>query len=751
MRAVRTALELHRVVEELAPALEKRVGARLALHSGINTGLIVTGELNLDRGTVGVVGDTINVASRLMSDASTGEIWLGPLTAELASKSIAIETVGEVAFKGKSAPLRVARVTGLREQERIMRPTRTRFVGRADELAMLLGAVDEARNGQSTSFGVRAEAGGGKTRLFEEFRRQMPSDVRWLEGRAYAYTQRIPYFLLVDLLSRAFGITEDDRPEAVRQKLERNVAEPLGADSSALPILGRLYDIRFGEHEVGSAAYAPRLTEAARALLSAWAAQGPAVVCLQDLHWADGPSAALVSDVMSEPGAPVVCVANYRPGFEFTENGIRRLDLSAPLLQELVESMLDDAAPDGLESFIGARSEGNPFFAEEIVNALIETGTLVPEGDTWVLAGSLDTAGIPSTVQGVLAARIDRLDEDRRRILREASVIGREFLYDLVNRVSDASGPLDEALAGLEAADLIREKSHDEYLEYIFKHALTQEVAYEGLLKSERRALHRRVGEAMESLLANRIGEYAETLAYHFHRSGDVDKAASYAVAAGKRAFHRNALDDAQAHFQSGYNLLEGVTRTPSQDRLLVELLVEWAEVLLYDLKQREAGRLLEKHWDLAKRLDDPELTTRFRSVMVTPYWAELDFETAETMANDALALARRHGVTRAEASVLAVAGFSLASTGRVDEALDSARRGVEIAERHGHPAYYHHWILGFSQALAGSSMRRRRICAGWTSRRTPASAATGPTRHAFARFSTSVWSTRMPDSPTQT
>lgn len=130
---------------------------------------IVTGELNLDRGTVGVVGDTINVASRLMSDAPTGDIWLGPLTAELASTSIATEAVGEVAFKGKSAPLRVARVTGLREEERTMRPTRTRFVGRADELAMLLGAVDDARNGQPASFGVRAEAGGGKTRLFEEF------------------------------------------------------------------------------------------------------------------------------------------------------------------------------------------------------------------------------------------------------------------------------------------------------------------------------------------------------------------------------------------------------------------------------------------------------------------------------------------------------------------------------------------------------------------------------------------------------
>ncbi len=264
---------------------------------------------------------------------------------------------------------------------------------------------------------------------------------------------------------------------------------------------------------------------------------------------------------------------------------------------------------------------------------------------------------------------------------------------------------------------MIREKSRDEYLEYIFKHALTQEVAYEGLLRSERRTLHRRVGEAIESLLAHRVGEYVDTLTYHFHRAGDVDKAVSYAIAAGKRAFGRHALDDAEAHFASGYELLDGQARTPAQDRLLIELLVEWSEVLLHDLKQRAAGRMLEKYWGLAERLDDPELTTRYRSVMVTPYWADLDFETAETMAQDALARAQRHGITRAEASVRGWASFSLASTGRLEEALDYARRAVELAELHGYPAYTQHWILGFSQSLSGrvDELETHLASASWT------------------------------------
>ena len=145
------------------------------------------------------------------------------------------------------------------------------------------------------------------------------------------------------------------------------------------------------------------------------------------------------------------------------------------------------------------------------------------------------------------------------------------------------------------------------------------------------RVVHRRIGEAIESLLAHQIGEYVETLAYHFQRAGEIDKAVRYAIAAGKRAFERHVLDDAEGYFRSGYELLDGLNRTSNQDRLLVELLVEWTEVLSHDLKQREAGRLLERHWPLAERLNDPELTTRFRSLMLLPYWADLDFEDLES------------------------------------------------------------------------------------------------------------------------
>ena len=225
----------------------------------------------------------------------------------------------------------------------------------------------------------------------------------------------------------------------------------------------------------------------------------------------------------------------------------------------MLSSLLDGAdPPDGLVDFIVDRTDGNPFYVEEIVNSLLETGTLKRLEGTWTIVGSLDGADIPTTIRGVIGARIDRLDADRRQVLREASVVGRQFLYDVISKVATQKENLDPSLSDLESADLIRERSHEADLEYYFKHALTQEVAYEGLLKSERTALHARVAEAIEAQFAGRVEEVTETLAHHYLVGGVVDKAVHYLRAAGRKAMDRYALIEAEAHFQAAYRLLLG-------------------------------------------------------------------------------------------------------------------------------------------------------------------------------------------------
>jgi hypothetical protein len=437
---------------------------------------------------------------------------------------------------------------------------------------------------------------------------------------------------------------------------------------------------------------------------------------LQDLHWADDSSSALIRELLAQRDLPVVFVVNYRPDFELGVEGVESFDLpalSARQTAELVASMLDGEVPPGLAPFVEDRSEGNPFFAEEIVNSLIETGTLVRGAQGWELAQALEEAGVPTSVQGVLAARIDRLDESRRRILREAAVVGREFLYDVVRRISAAAEMLDQGLDELQAADLIRETEKQEYLEYIFKHALTQEVAYEGLLKNDRQTLHTQVAEAIEELLQHRLSEFAETLAYHYTRGGVPDKAAHYRIEAGRKAFDRYALEEADRSYGEAFELLADAQRTPAQDRLLVKALIGWADCRYYDVNTIEIGALLDRHLATVEALDDPTLLALYRARMVPPRWLALDLHGACETGREAVRLGREHQVAEAEAVGLTALALSLLSMGRIAEAQQRGEEAVAASATlpETHDVHYDsRAYLAFVHLTAGDFERARAV-----------------------------------------
>ena len=279
---------------------------------------------------------------------------------------------------------------------------------------------------------------------------------------------------------------------------------------------------------------------------------------------------------------------NYRPEFSFHEGGIREIrltELSDRDTRELVESLLDASnVPNELVTFLEQRTGGNPFFMEEIVNSLIENHILTRNGEGWTLTGQFDATAVPTTIRGVIAARIDRLDAERRRILQEASVIGREFLFTILSQVSGGDATLEEGLSALESADLIRKGDVDPDLEYLFKHALTQEVAYQGLLRSKRHELHGRVAQAMEQLLGERQREYAESIAYHFQNSDTPERAVPYLLIAGKKAIERYALAEAETYYRAAYDILLAQPETAERDhdsartdrRLVAAALLHW-------------------------------------------------------------------------------------------------------------------------------------------------------------------------------
>ncbi|UCF84396.1 MAG: hypothetical protein JSV50_01825, partial [Desulfobacteraceae bacterium] len=285
----------------------------------------------------------------------------------------------------------------------------------------------------------------------------------------------------------------------------------------------------------------------------------------------------------------------YRPVFNLFPEGpsdklnwpyheIVLQDLSRVDSQEMLKSLLHaENLPAGLEDFIRDKVEGNPFYLEEVVNSLIETGTLLRENAGWSLTRPITGLDIPPTIQGVLTARLDRLEREAKRILQEASVIGRAFFYEVLTRITQLNLPVDRYLIGLESLDLIRTRTREPDLEYIFKHALTQEVVYNGLLKKERHGIHERIGEVMEQLFADRLPDFYDALAYHFNKGRSHDKAAEYLIKAGEKSYKTLSNQEAKQYYQQAYDLLTAEPeKSPHDKALMMELLFNWA-LLLYD------------------------------------------------------------------------------------------------------------------------------------------------------------------------
>jgi class 3 adenylate cyclase/tetratricopeptide (TPR) repeat protein len=686
LRAVRAALELHEAVEALNRDVEPRIGAPIGMHTGVNTGIVLTSETVLDGKQTGPLGDTINVAARLQSLAETGQVLVGPDTRRAIESTFELEDLGLHDLKGKGEPLAVARVASIAARSVTPARRRGRFVGRDTELTLLRDEYERARGGTPAFVAISGEAGSGKTRLVEEFRSRVAADVTWLEGRAYPFAQNIPYYAITDLISNRAGIDESDSAETVRAKLEQGVGALVSNTSDILPPLLQLYDIEGSEgSSIDREAYRGRLHDSLVALVLALAENGPLIVCLQDLHWADPSTVDILRQLAAEQLSSTLTLYNYRPEFSFHEGGIREIrleELSGRDTRDLVESLLDAGnVPDDLVKFLEERAGGNPFFMEEIVNSLLENDLLARADRAWSLIGQFDAASVPTTIRGVIAARIDRLDAERRRILQEASVIGREFLFTVLNQVSGGEPTLEDGLSALESADLIRKRDVDPDLEYLFKHALTQEVAYQGLLRSKRHELHGRVGAAMEELLAGRHREYAESIAYHFQNSETPVRSVPYLVIAGKKAIERYALTEAETHYQSAYDILLEQPASEERDHDLLTVIVEWALVHYYTANIPAMRRLMNEHAGLLDSVSDPELVGMWLTWHCFVGYVTLDIAKSTADGDRAIAVGSEAGSARVLAYAHTQRTWALMLGGDAKESVASSEKALSLLD----------------------------------------------------------------------
>ncbi|MFH1242556.1 MAG: adenylate/guanylate cyclase domain-containing protein [Pseudomonadota bacterium] len=586
IRAVKAAMDMNDLVQSLSPEIEKMIGSPIMVHTGINTGLVVMGEVNLEKGTHGVLGDTINVAARLMNLARPGEIVIGHNTYKQVKDFFSLEKMAPVRVKGKADEIQSYRVTGLStEFEKVERVSRQRMmspiVGRETELSVLYYCLERLLGGKGSIVSVIGEAGIGKSRLIEESyhyakKNKNLEQVEWLQGNTLSYGQTISYWPFLEIFRAYSGITEQDDETAAWEKLEAKIIYMFGNGADEiLPYIASLMNLetkaRYSERTryLDGDAMGRQVFFASYRFFDSLSKSRPIVLGFEDLQWMDESSAALLEHIMPlVKKRPMLILGLYRPDPDTATNRFRQVidEKYADSYQEIRLAPLHDSdslkvmgnllgnkhlSIQGLEEII-EKSEGNPFFLEEVIRSFIDHGaiTMDPESGQWKATEKMEDSTIPDTVQGLIIARIDRLDQQAKSVVRSASVIGRCFLYRVLNAIEEFGSKLDKALERLQSIEIIREKRNIPELEYIFTHALVQQATYESILLKKRRSLHGEVGRAIETMFVDRIEEFYGLLAYHFAKAKEWEKAHQYLMKAGDQAGKIAADSEALAHYQ---------------------------------------------------------------------------------------------------------------------------------------------------------------------------------------------------------
>jgi class 3 adenylate cyclase/tetratricopeptide (TPR) repeat protein len=697
-RAVHAALGIGRALEAYQTELAPR-GISFRARQGLNTGLVVVGSIGSDlRMDYTAVGDITNVAARLQQAGEPGRVTISEATHRLVRGYFETRSLGELHLKGKAESIAAWEVVAAHETRTRLEVEADRgltpFVGRERELGSLVDAFERARAGQGQVAFLVGEAGIGKSRLLLELRRRVAAGAAWQEGHCLSFGKAMAFHPLVDLLQRQFGVEEGDDEAAIAAKIDRGVTAvgaPLGA---VAPYLRALLSVDPGDADVRAMSPGERrgeIFEALRRLLVHAADQRPQVLVIEDLHWIDGASEQFLATLVdSVPALRALLIFTYRPGYAspfgertyFTR--VAPAALSAEDSARMAAAVLaTDALPSELRALVAAKAEGNPFYVEELVKSLEEIGSLVQRDGRYELAGPVTALSVPGTIHDVIAARIDRLEEAPKRTLQLASVIGREFTRRLVDRLAEVRARNDDLLHELTTLELIHERRLYPELAYMFKHALTQDVAYASLLVQRRKELHGLIGLAIEELYPDRLPEHYEMLAHHFSLAEDWERALDYLLKAAEKASQafgqRQAIDLYGEALEAARRLGERVAATTLMaiHRARADLFFGIGD---FERSRAEAEVLV----DLARRVGDrPEEAGALVQEASALQWIE-DFPASLERAREAIEIAEAVGATAPLSGGLYVRGYVQGVSGRLDAAEADLLRAFEVARTSG-------------------------------------------------------------------
>jgi tetratricopeptide (TPR) repeat protein len=691
-RACYAALAMQAAMQPYAEEVRRSHGITMRIRVGLNAGEVVVrtigNDLHMD---YSAVGQTTNLASRMEQLAAPGSVVLTAATLRLVEGLVQVNALGPIPVKGMSEPVEVYELTGASSVRRRLQAAvargLTKFVGRDTEIEALNQALEQSASGHGQIVAAVGEAGVGKSRLVYEFVHSHRTQ-GWLvlESASVSYGKATPYFPVVDLLKRYVHVEDGDDSRTIRAKVTGQILTLDESLQETIPALLSLLDALPEDSpflQLDPPQRRQRTLDGLKRILLRESQVQPLLLVFEDLHWIDSETQALLDMLIeSLPTAQLLLLVNYRP--EYTHGwGSKtfytqlRLD---PLQPESAGAFLhvllgDDPSLEALKQLLIERTEGNPFFLEESVRALIETEVLVGEAGAYHLTQESPAIQVPATVQAVLAARIDRLPQDEKRLLKTAAVIGNEVPLPLLQAISEVPEEvLYRGLTHLQAAEFLYETSLFPERIYTFKHALTHEVAYGSLLHEHRRVLHARIVEVLEALVGDRIDDQVERMAHHAFRGEVWDKALMYFRQAGSKAMDRSANQEGMVCFEQALDVLQHLPE--SQDTVAhgIDVRLDLRNALLPLGKYERIIETLGEAARLAEALHDPHRLGLVYTQLTHYFWSMRNLDRALADGQRALALSALLGDVILYASanfVLAEVHYSLGNYGQAIAAFE--------------------------------------------------------------------------------
>jgi tetratricopeptide (TPR) repeat protein len=631
-RACHAALAVQKVLTPYSENLKTSYGIDFNMRIGLNSGPVVVGSIGDDlRMDYTAQGDTANLAARMESSADPGSILISDNTHRLAKEFFEFGAPSAFQVKGKQEPVEAYRLIKPTEVETRIAASAakglTRFVGRTHEIETLKAAFEKVQSGEGQVVGIVGEAGVGKSRLLLEFRNTLPKGEHWYyEGRCLHYGGSMPYLPILDITRSLIGVKEGEQEHVIRQKLKEII---LGIDQNlahVIPPFQELLSLKVDDEDFAKLEpkqKREKAFEAIRDLLIRGSQDRTVVLVVEDLHWIDKTTEEFLGYMIGWlPRTRILLLLLYRPEYThqwgsksyYSMIGVGQL--SASTSAELVGAILEggDVVPE-LRELILNRAAGNPLFMEELTHTLLQNGSIQKKDDQFVLTRDVPSDQVPDTIQGIIAARMDRLEESLKRIMQVAAVIGREFAFRILETITEMKEELKSGLVNLQGLEFIYEKSLFPDLEYIFRHALVQEVAYNSLLINRRKEIHEKIGGAIETLYPARLEEFYEMLAYHYSRSEDQTKAYEYLKLSARKAAEREALWESFGFYSRAADTMSKLPVSHETKRELVQLILSMTAPMRGLGYPEDSFKYFELAEGIAKDVNDSRTSAKVMSL----------------------------------------------------------------------------------------------------------------------------------------